>query len=731
MLIAAAAAPAAVAAVAAAAAVFAAAVVSVAAVLADATVAVAVAAAAAAGGAAAAGKQLQREDSAQRKAAAAAAAAARRVLNEATPAAYTSKEVLQKYNRFLARLQATTGAASGKAFLPSPQQMAVGDLSNTERLHLYEECVLLWARQIRAVLERNPAQPLAEGRNPEPNEEIDFWADWAAELQFVSEQLDKPFVVEVYEFLAQNNSTYLPLFDSLRNDVEAAKEEALDNTKFLSTLQPWVKKLMDETAELTAVLESLEPTFETILLIWQYSRFYNKPSRLVVLVRQLCNAIITQVMRYVSGQDVFKLLQQDEPKEALDKLSFALERAEAEGKPWALKPEVIFLRLDTYRERNVALSSVTTTAQQFSKLEKIEICGSKGSQLSASIQNLQEDFRKLMESFQQIDFDPLNVDCKKTDSHFHAFRAGVKEIEQRLASVLAMSFEDCGTITSRVRLFDSFVPLLERPILREEAATQFTKLLQQFKEEVKEIHAIFLEGRKRQDEDTPAFANQPPVAKALNWAAGLLQRLREPLQRLEKLGQTIGEEPEELKDVCRQCESVAASIVQYQETLRRHWSETEVEPSRAKLAAVLLKRQEGSLLKVNFHPDLTRLLREVKYMELQGLQVPAAAKAVHARAEIYRVQVSSLETICGQYNQVLTGLLPNQKPLLADRLSLIDSKLEPGLTTLSWESDGVDDFISQASLAVSDAFTICDSITSNLQKSFGQPSSHLLLTLLF
>ncbi|KAL8454375.1 hypothetical protein Emag_001402 [Eimeria magna] len=117
--------------------------------------------------------------------------------------------------------------------------MAAGDISNTERLHLYEECVLLWARQIRAVLERNPAQPLAEGRNPEPNEEIDFWADWAAELQFLSEQLNKPFVIEVYDFLEQNSSTYLPLFDSLRNGVETAKEEALDNTKFLSTLQPW------------------------------------------------------------------------------------------------------------------------------------------------------------------------------------------------------------------------------------------------------------------------------------------------------------------------------------------------------------------------------------------------------------------------------------------------------------------------------------------------------------
>lgn len=148
-----------------------------------------------------------------------------------------------------------------------------------------------------------------------------------------------------------------------------------------------------------------------------------------------------------------------------------------------------------------------------------------------------------------------------------AQRAGVKDIEQRLASVLAMSFEDCGTIAARVRLFDAFMPLLERPILRDEAAAQYTKLLQQFKEEIKQIHILFLEGCKGQDEDITVFSNQPPVAKALNWAAGLLQRLREPLQRLEKLGALIGEQPEELKDVCRQCESVGASIEQYQEKL--------------------------------------------------------------------------------------------------------------------------------------------------------------------
>ena len=56
---------------------------------------------------------------------------------------------------------------------------------------------------------------------------------------------------------------------------------------------------------------------------------------------------------------------------------YAVEAAAA-GKPWNINKKIIFLRLDSYCSRNAALSSVVNTAQQFDKLEKIEICGSKG-----------------------------------------------------------------------------------------------------------------------------------------------------------------------------------------------------------------------------------------------------------------------------------------------------------------------------------------------------------------
>lgn len=48
--------------------------------------------------------------------------------------------------------------------------------------------------------------------------------------------------------------------------------------------------------------EDFLPIMHTILLIWRNSKYYKTPSRLVVLIREICNAIIDLAREYVSGE---------------------------------------------------------------------------------------------------------------------------------------------------------------------------------------------------------------------------------------------------------------------------------------------------------------------------------------------------------------------------------------------------------------------------------------------
>ncbi|PFH34573.1 dynein heavy chain family protein [Besnoitia besnoiti] len=650
---------------------------------------------------------------------------------------FVTKDILEKYSRFLAKLHATLGVMSGRTLLPTPPEGLSGESSNSEKLHLYEDSVIMWTKQIRLVLEKNPAQSLNDGQNPEPAEEMEFWEHRAANLDSISEQLGDDAVLHVQEFLHQNKSTYSTPFEKLRNEVEVERKEARDNVKFLSTLKPWLMRLMDETIEFTSLDNLFEPILQNILLIWEYSEYYNTPARLVVLMRQICNAIIAQAFRYISGQEVFKHIQNDDPKEALCKLGTALtvcnnfkkvylkyrSQAEREGCPWQTKNEALFLRLDTYRERNKALQDFTKTVMQFNKLEKIEICGTKGSALTTYVLTLFEEFKRLVEDFQQVDYDVMDVDCAQLDDHFYRFRCSVKELEQRLASVLTAGFDDSNTILGRIKLFESFGSLLERPIIKDELEKKHALLLQQYKQDVKEVQKLFRDGSTaihQQAEDAPCFANQPPVAGALFWARALRERAEEPMQRLLVFSKSVQEKPDEFKEVEKQYHCVASAIQDYEEEMRTAWGATSVAPTREKLADLLLRRTENGLLKVNFDPALTRLMREVKYLELQDLAVPEGAREVYAKFNTYRRQTDSMEMIVSMYNQILTDLLPNERPLLADRIAKINAILAPGLTSLRWHSsEEVDEFLSQATSVVTEVYGICHTMKANLQKIIG------------
>lgn len=46
------------------------------------------------------------------------------------------------------------------------------------------------------------------------------------------------------------------------------------------------------------------------------------------------------------------------------------------------------------------------------------------------------------------------------------------------------------------------------------------------------------------------------------------------------------------------------------------------------------------------------------------------------------------------YNDILSILLPVEKPLLAERIEKINTSLQPGVINLRWNSPGIDVFIS-------------------------------------
>jgi dynein heavy chain len=135
----------------------------------------------------------------------------------------------------------------------------------------------------------------------------------------------------------------------------------------------------------------------TILLIWTYSQYYNTPSRLVVLIREICNAVINQCRGKINGEEIFGFIKGEEVAEAHNKLTLAVDvcykfkdayfdyKAQSKNQ-WKITTNALFVRLDAFLERCQDILHLTTTIKNFQKLPNINIGNTKGKTLTASIQ---------------------------------------------------------------------------------------------------------------------------------------------------------------------------------------------------------------------------------------------------------------------------------------------------------------------------------------------------------
>ena len=650
-----------------------------------------------------------------------------------------SKEIMDQMHGFLASVSITLGQTKGKTCLPLPPMEAASaegvSVDTKDRIHLLEGAVITWTKQIKNVLKSDPEGLLKQGLHPTPDIEIEFWKTKAANLNAIFDQLQSERIRRVLKFLDKYKSTYCNPFAKLCKEVFTARLEANDNVKYLRTLEKWFTDLND-CGEFPELVELFKPMMHILLLIWKNSKYYNSPARLVVLMREICNALINQACKYVSGKQIFGLIADEDPGQAVEQLKMTLKvcgtfkstyfdykataNAECPTNPWEIQNNALFMRLDSFLERCHDILDLTQTIVQFSKLAKIEIGGTKGKTLTNSVAQIYVDFDQAVETFKAVPYDIMDVSRKEFDDDFYEFRCRIKELERRLGSVLTQGFDDCATIYGRFKLLDSFEGLLERPIIQDELEKKHIALVQAYGADLKQVQELFLTER----ESPPIPNNFPPIAGALTWCRGLKERIQEPMAKLKQLNKTIMQR-EEAKEVVKVYSTIISSLDDYEHQKIEEWGSDVERSSQAKLKLPLLARGvtpgydqreiSKQLLSVNFDPALVRLLREVKYFLLLSLDVPESALLIFKKGETYRRQTGNLDLIVNMYNQMMLELLPVEAPLMRKHLQKIDATMQPGLRDMNWKSTNINSFISDCQEVVKAAYDLLFQLKNNLE----------------
>ncbi|NXA80882.1 DYH9 protein, partial [Thryothorus ludovicianus] len=644
-----------------------------------------------------------------------------------------SQDLIHHVHSLKNTVHKVVGQVQGKTLLPlpagsegieniDPENEKFLELISKSLVHATESSIIDWSRQIQRVLHKESSEPLLQGTNPTPRVELEFWKSRCADLEGIHSQLTSRRVRSMVEVLERVQSIYVPAFQSMLQDVEAALSEAQDIDLHLTPLQQPLEDI--EAVEFSQVKPLLVPLLHVVCWLWVTCKHYSVPVRIVVLLQEICNLLIQQAVVYLSPEDLLK----GEMEESLGKVQTvfdilnafkgALEERQGnlhvyygpgqEVRRWEFHTRLVFARLDSFLQRLQMVKGLLTTALDLTELEKIEFGGMKGKALGQQVLAMSEEFQEGYQVFSERAYDCLDLanvvaqallfPCpQEFEQDALGFQQKVEDIERRLGTVFRQAFSDSPDLEHAFKLLAMFRNLLERPVVAAVAADKVPALLSMFStalEHARLTHSTHTQAGLQLG-FPPLHKNVPAVAGALGWARELRARIQRPWEHLRHIPQ-LSLDSARGRRMMQKYEEMMQLLDRYQEKLYLDWSQTVSEKSQYNLAQPLIRRDaQTKLITVNFDPQLVSVLREVSYLRGSGAgAIPPAAAEIYSCKESFQQLVASLELMGSSYNKVLRTLLEVEYPLVQGQLQDIDLRLREAEETLTWRMEGVWDHIS-------------------------------------
>ncbi|XP_022235142.1 dynein beta chain, ciliary-like, partial [Limulus polyphemus] len=463
-------------------------------------------------------------------------------------------DIVQHVLDFQSTMFRITGQIKGKTLLPLPpgtehlymydvEELSSSSLCEPKLRHLVhtiETMVIQWCHQVHGVLEHDSSQVLEDGQYLGPYSEIEFWDGRKENLQCIYAQLKEPKVVRMAKILEKVNSCYLPSFKNMFRDVVAALAEAQDITLHLAPLQKHFEYL--EQADFPDLYPLLHPLIHTVCLVWNHSKYYSSPSKIIVLIQKICNLLIDMCTHYLDPSNIFK----SELEESLEKVNTSFKvlnhflriyqdyrtnmsqyLTNVKVNAWAFPDRRIFERFNLFLARLTVIKEFFETSQEFFKLEKIEMGGVRGRMYGVQVTNIHQEFLELYGSFANKTYDALDPTSEEFVQDYSHFKEKIHDLDQRLGAVVCLSFEDCTSIEAIFKLLQMFGSLLERPVVKKDFTPYHSRIVQLLEAEIdmakkiydQQLEIMSLNGKAN------VHKNMPPIAGTVRWIRELRYRI--------------------------------------------------------------------------------------------------------------------------------------------------------------------------------------------------------------
>lgn len=160
---------------------------------------------------------------------------------------------------------------------------------------------------------------------------------------------------------------------------------------------------------------------------------------------------------------------------------------------WSFDTEAVFERLNAYLLRLHDVSDIIVAANDFLKLEKIEIGGIKGRHLCERIRAVLTEFHTLHNSCITNHTNLLEPSNNQFKELKRNFQTTIIVLERKLSQIVMETFVNANSAESSIKTIEMFGNLLKRPVINEQVSIQIENVIKSIQCNINEVHLLLMD----------------------------------------------------------------------------------------------------------------------------------------------------------------------------------------------------------------------------------------------
>ncbi|XP_041462850.1 dynein heavy chain 8, axonemal-like [Lytechinus variegatus] len=329
------------------------------------------------------------------------------------------------------------------------------------------------------------------------------------------------------------------------------------------------------------------------------------------------------------------------------------------------------------------------------KLYKVDDADDDGPSVRSIVIDHTQTMKKLLEGniTTAIMLDVEGREKDKFNEAYEEFLTTVQQIELYLSAYLQAVFVRKMKTHEGLDVLTRFIPVMHRYGMKRTVSEKYIDIFKWYETDLEEVKELY----EKNKEDPPMVRNAPPVSGAVHWSRQLLERIEEPMKVFRENRAVV-----HLRDFARIVKfynRVATALVTFESLWLQQWKGC-IEQAKLGLRATLLvvHPNTGEVV-VNADDRVLQLVQECRWMKRLDIEIPESALAVAKQEQRFKSYMNHLELCLKEFKDICFKIREPVHGLFQTHTRAVLVALQPGLSSLAWNSMNIDAFLHQVHTA--------------------------------